>query len=173
MLAEHYKQHTILGFNGSSRSGSGNSRVGKVLYIGSGNTHTGNTLELSLLPAPLLIKGGLMGNTGSLRITAIFLYSGAGTKTSRIKADTYNYMDITDPDTILSRDMQINVNNQTVTQQVGFDSFNSLGFGVSSSPSMSSTINTAADFNVEITGQLQNAASSITLVKYIVELLVA
>jgi len=56
---------------------------------------------------------------------------------------------------------------------VGFDSFNSVGFGVSSSPSMSSTINTAADFNVEITGQLQNAASSITLVKYIVELLVA
>lgn len=129
-------------------------------------SHTGNTSETTL--ASVVIPAGAMGPNGRVRITS--LWSGtnsANAKTMRHKFGGVNYF------------------AQNLTTQNGWRHENEIGnrnvantqigngnnaFGSMSVAPNSSAVDTSSDVTIQFTGQLANAAETVTLESYLVEL---
>ena len=152
---------TDIGENGSLWRGDGTNwkRTSHIAYYSLSGTVslTGTTTETTLLTIP--IKGGLMGLRGRLGEIAVFaMTNNANVKTFRAKIGGSTIATTTSSNTntayfgfwLLNRNSQLSQYNYIAN---------------------SFAIDTSVDFNLVITGQLANAADTLTLVALTLEAL--
>jgi hypothetical protein len=132
-------------------------------------SHTGDTDETTLATIP--VPGGLMGPNGQLRITTLWgCNNSAGAKTPRIRFGGVDWRAATLTTNLSARLSQEIANRGVANAQISKS--NSLGGdGVTGTANRTSTVNTANDQSVEITGQLASGGDTITLEGYVVELI--
>lgn len=131
---------------------------------------TGTASETSL--ASITIPAGAMGANGAVRVTALFSHTNdASLKTLRIKFGGTNYLETAPSTTATNLQQRIIQNRNSESSQVGSAAAAGAGFGVSSGALVTSTVNTANDVTLLITGQLADGTDTVTLESYIVELL--
>lgn len=135
--------------------------------------HTGNTTETLL--EEILIPGKLLGPTGGLRITnRITTTNNANTKTFKVRIGTATGIGgtvVNDPQWTSNATITCMTwidNTGVENSQIGFNG-NPIGSGTPNAWRTSS-INTASNFLVSITGQLANSADSIQVVSTTIEL---
>ncbi len=135
--------------------------------------HTGNTTETLL--EEILIPGKLLGPNGGLRISSrVTTTNNANTKTYRVRLGTATGIGgtaVNDPQWTTNATITCTTwidNLGAENSQIGFNG-NPLGSGTPNSW-RTSTINTANNFLVSITGQLGTAADSIQVVSTTIEL---
>lgn len=151
-------------------------RLVKGIYIlaasnVAGSAKTGDTLESTL--ATIQVPANSMGANGTLRITVTARCTGtAGTKTLRVKFGGTSFSETANGTTILSVRNAAHVSNRNATNsQVGMG-LGSTGYGGSANDVTTGAIDTTANQDITITGQLSNAGDSIAIAQYLVELIV-
>lgn len=152
---------TDVGENGSLWRGNGTKwvRMSHITYysLSSSVSLTGTTTETTLLTIP--IKGGLMGLGGRLQQIAVFaMTNNANTKTFRAKigGSTIAYSTSSSLATTGFNFWLLNRNSQSSQYNSNATSF---------------AIDTSVDFDLTITGQLANAADTLTLSALTLEVL--
>jgi len=164
---------TDVGVNGSLWRGNGTKwfKMGSFRYYDLTATSevTATTAETTLLTIP--IKGGVVGQNGKLIVYAMFSFTNnANQKIPRLK---YN-SDLVWTSTVTT--------GTTACTCVPIHNFNSeavqktatgilAGVGLTSSAIIQATIDTSADFNLVITGQLANSADFLKLEALFLELM--
>lgn len=127
---------------------------------------TGTLTETTL--ATITIPANTLGANGQLELEALFSYTNsANSKTLRAKFGGTQYLNLTLTTTAASQSLVRIANRNAANSQVG-NIVGSNGFGNSSGTLVTSAIDTAADVNLTITGQLANTGETITLESYIV-----
>jgi hypothetical protein len=136
---------------------------------------TGNTTETAL--ATIVIPQRAMGLNGRIRVTALWTVTGtAGTKTLRcrfggIAGTTYSQLVVAASPAGSMRTNTGIENRNAVNSQIGGPA-DVGGFGVLGGAVVTSAIDTdAGNVDLALTAQLANAADTITLQAYVVELL--
>lgn len=131
---------------------------------------TGTTNETTL--ASVTIPGGLMGSDGSIRVYALYSFTGvAGTKAIRAKLGGANFISLSSTAATLSASVSKNVVNLTASSQAALATGTISDGSSQTSGIVSLSVDTTADQAMALTMQLANAADSATLVKVIVEVL--
>lgn len=131
---------------------------------------TGTTDETTL--ATITIPAGVMGPKGFLRIhTQTGQTNNSNNKTFRIKCGGQNIVSSTAAYTGSSATGRLTIwqNRNSNTSQVVQGSAAENGIGETTQPVTVTTVNTAASFDVVITGQLANSGDELALESYIVE----
>lgn len=129
---------------------------------------TGTTNEATL--ASVTIPGGLMGSDGSIRILALYSFSGtAGTKTTRIRLQSTLMSSTSGNAADLGRSHIKFICNLAVNSQASLPGPSD---GLSSTvANIVGAVDTSIDQPLTVAAQLANSADSATLVKVIVEVL--
>lgn len=130
---------------------------------------TGTTNETTL--ASVTIPGGLMGSDGSIRVYALYSFTGtAGIKTIKLKFGGLTFASASAGNTNGERCLFRTISNIGQSSQRGSSevAYSDTTGGVAI---MSFAVDTSLDFNVSSSMQLANAADSATMVKVIVEVL--
>lgn len=129
---------------------------------------TGSTSLTAL--ATINIPAGAMGPNGFVRVTVLFTNTNnANSKTASVKfgATSYFARSFT---TIPTNQFQVIIQNRnSVSSQVGHNS-SGYGYDTTSGAPITSTENSASIVALTINGQLANAADTMTLERYIVEI---
>lgn len=134
------------------------------------NSHTGTTGEVAL--ATVSLPGGELGPNGILRITAVFSYTNnANIKTFRFRlggvsgTEFLNFNQTTSSGFMTQRIIQ---NRNSQSSQIGapLAIVNSWGPGVTPP---TGTIDTSTAQDIVISAQLANAADTVTLESYVIE----
>jgi hypothetical protein len=131
-------------------------------------TLTNTTFETEL--ASITIKGGLMGANGKLKIwPLVSMTNNANAKTVRVKMDGNVFYGNTRTNEAQLQFLSIvrNTNSQSVQK---ISSGITAGLGVSTGAVASLTVDTSADFTINITGQLAVGADTLTLEGFFVEI---
>ena len=129
--------------------------------------HTGNTSETTL--ASIVIPAGAMGPNGRVRITSLWsATNSANNKTMRHKFGGTNYFAQNMVAHQSWRHETEILNRNAVNNQIG--NTNNV-FGSQAGAPNSSAVDTSAAVTVLLTGQLANAAETVTLESYRVEVL--
>lgn len=129
---------------------------------------TGDTNENTL--ATITIPGDAMGANGIVRITTVFSYTNsANTKSLKVKFGGTTYQNTSVTTTASARYQSQIQNRNSVSSQVG--GHVSGTFATSSGAPVTSSINTAAEVTVLITGQNGLGSETITLESYLVEVI--
>lgn len=144
-------------------------------FVSSGNTqaapatsHTGDTTETTL--ATFALPAGAMGPNGQIEVEAFVSMSGAAsTKTLRVSfgGTTVGTFAIAAAST--GQQSRARIANKTAGTQITFGAGSVSGYGPSTSASVPSSIDTTAAVTILITGQLANAADTITLESYLIK----
>lgn len=131
---------------------------------------TGTTNETTL--SSVTIPAGLMGADGSIRIYALFSFTGtAGTKTIRAKLGGQSFVNLAATATNASASVMKSVCNTSSSAQVSMPA-TALNDGLQAGGVVfSSAVDTTADQTFAVTMQLASATDSATLSKVIVEIL--
>lgn len=136
-----------------------------------GSSHTGSTTETTL--ATIAVPANAMGANGVLRITAQWGYSGgAGGWTPRIK---FNGTSFIEPSAFANTSFRSPANadrNRNATNWQLGTALVQGNWGASPTAVVTSSHAATGALNITITGQLANAADTITLHAYTVELVV-
>lgn len=146
--------------------------VGGLILLGSSATSssvTGTTSTTTL--ATIALPAGIMGANGQIRLTTLW---SAGTVNANAKnlivkfdAATYQSASLTS----LSAQTLVHIRNRnSAASQVGWTGSTS-SFGTSSSPVITSAIDTSVAKNILIQAQLTNISDTLTLESYTLELL--
>lgn len=135
-------------------------------------SHTGDTNETAL--ATITIPAGLMGATGTLRITTLWSHTNnANNKTLRtrlggISGTAFSALVLT---TTLTSHLVTIIRNVSAASQKSNPGVTTTIYGSSTSAMITGTINTANAQDLVLSGQCANGADTITLESYIVELI--
>jgi hypothetical protein len=134
------------------------------------SSHTGTTAETTL--ATIAVPANSLGANGILRITVQWGFVGvADTKRCRIKFNGTDFIDLTAANTSLSARHQTQIANRNATNsQVGTSIAQANWNTVTLSP-ITSAHDTTGSLNITITGQLANAADTVAVEGYLVELI--
>ena len=135
------------------------------------SSHTGDTNESTL--ASITVPGGLMGKKGRLVVTALWtVTNNANNKTLRTKLGATAYSGLVQPSVATVR-QQVEIANRGAqnSQVAGPNGSGFTGFTSSTSPVTTSAEDTSADKTLALTGQLADAADTVTLQSYTVELI--
>ncbi len=137
-------------------------------------SHTGNTSETTL--ATITIPAGAMGPNGLVRVEATYSFtSNANNKTAIFRfggTGGTQYLATIGTTQGHARFSRTISNRNSASSQVGASHNNAGGWGVGGGGAvLTSAINTSAAVDLLIRGQLANAADTITLESYAVELL--
>jgi len=163
---------TDVGENGSLWRGNGTSwtKVSVIPLITSTTTVslTGTTAETTM--QTLSLNGGVMGPKGKLRVYIMFnVTNSANTKTLRLKAGGAAIWQ-------LAVTAVVGCFTHVLIANMGSESaqltalFNTSGFGgAAASVNTASTINTAADFTLTLTGQLASSGDTMSVIGVFVE----
>lgn len=163
---------TDVGENGSLWRGNGTSwikmSVIPLLNLTTTVSLTGTTSETTL--QTLNISGGVMGSKGKLRIYVMYnVTNNANTKTLRLKNSGLSLWQ-------LAAATAVGAFSHTFIANMGSESsqitslFNTAGFGGNTvTTNTTSTINTAADFVLTLTGQLGNSGDTLSVLGVFVE----
>ena len=163
---------TDIGENGSLWRGDGTNWVKMsiipLLNLTTTVSLTGTTSETTL--QTLNINGGVMGAKGKLRIYVMYnVPSNANTKTLRLKSGGSALWQLASTTAVGAFSHVLVANMGSESSQLT-SLFNTSGFGGSTtSANTASTINTAADFALTLTGQLGNSADTISVLGVFVE----
>ncbi len=168
---------TFTGVDTSSVNfGAGGTMPRIIIASGTASTAlTGTTAETNLVA--VTIPGGVLNANGHLVISVTWKMVGvANTKTPIVRLDTVSgstagtvYLDSIVAATTLSQKTQTDIIAQNSTSaQAGV---NAAGLGVSTLAVVTSSINTASPFYVNINGKLTSAADTIQVIGYRVELI--
>ena len=147
-IGEHIAQHQILGL----KTGAG---VGYPLVVSSGTgsqavAGTGSAIDMA--PGLITIPAGLMSATGSVRITAMWKFTGsASTRTIAVKFGGTTYFYVVHATGILSAVSQTVISNKTTASQVGYGIGGASGLAGITTTAVTSTVNTASDVAIQIT----------------------
>lgn len=153
-------------------SGSG----GLLAQSGAAASHTGNTSETTL--ATITVPANAMGPNGALRVTTLWsVTNNANDKTPIIRfggtgGTQYLGSPLSMSGTAIFQAMTIIRNRNATNSQIGYDQATVMTFGSSTNANQTSSVDTTAAADIVIRGQLANAADTITLEAYTVELLV-
>lgn len=140
----------------------------RVVANGTGSTLTGTTAETEI--GTYTMPGGILGATGMVRVTAFYSMVGtASTKAPRIKFGGNNFVANTNAAAVLSQSLIGLVINKTAATQTCTALGSATGLGAVVSSSLSLAVDTTAPVVIQFTGQLGSAADSITLDRYIIE----
>lgn len=144
--------------------------VGAFVALQPNASVTGTTNETTL--ASVTIPAGLMGADGTLRVYALFSYTGtAGTKTVRCKLGGQSFVNLAVTAANASTSVSKSIANIAAASQVSMP-VAAINDGLSAGGAVfTSTVDTSADQSFAVTMQLASAADSATLVKVIVEVL--
>jgi hypothetical protein len=147
------------------------SRSWKV-KAGVGTSLTGTTTETTLATIPVPANG--LGPNGIIRLTVNFSHTNnANSKTLRARfsgpAGTV-YLSAAAASQIRTHTIVYIYNlNSTNSQSGGANAGNTSGLGQSTTPQITSTVDTTVDTSIVITGELGDSADTITLVSYVFE----
>ena len=138
---------------------------------------TGTTTETAL--ANIMIPGGIIGANGMVRITTLWTgTSNANSKTYRVRhssssgASGNTYTSVSGITTTPTYKIQTEFHNRnSVSSQVGGLSSGTGGWGSTSLGLVTGTIDTSANSYINISGILADAADTLTLEAYTVEVL--
>lgn len=124
--------------------------------------------------ATITVPANAMGPNGTLRITAFWTYTnGADDKILRIRfsgaAGTIYHT--TTATTTASQTVQVSICNINATNSQKSGSPNSVSFGTSANQSVTSAVDTTAATTIVITGQKETGTDTLTLERYLVEVL--
>lgn len=129
--------------------------------------HTGDTNETTL--ATITIPANRLGKNGRMRITAQFSYTNsANNKIIRVRFGNTQFYAATLTTTTHTKVIVDIGNRNSASSQVG-GSLVAAGVGSSASTMPTGTVDTTADRNVTLTGQLANTGETVTLETYSVE----
>lgn len=135
-------------------------------------THTGNTSETAL--ATITIPAGAMGPNGVLRVTALTTNNNnANIKTTRFRWDTISGTDFLGYATttnVTHQPQRTIWNRNSASSQISVPAGITNPFAAISIAPATAAINTAVATTFVITGQLANAADTVTLESYLVEI---
>lgn len=135
-------------------------------------THTGNTTETAL--ATITIPAGALGPNGAIRVTALTTNNNnANIKTTRFRWDTISGTDFLGYATttnITHQPQRTIWNRNSASSQISVPSGITNPFAAISITPTTAAINTAVATTFVITGQLANAADTVTLESYLVEI---
>jgi len=130
---------------------------------------TGTTAETTLLS--FTVKGGLVGANGKMKIWPLLsMTNNVNGKTIRLKMDGNVIYGNT-------RVLESHIQFLTVVRNTSSQSSQKLsagitvGLGTSTAAITTLAVDTSADFNISVTGQLANAADSITLDGFFLEII--
>jgi hypothetical protein len=136
-------------------------------------SHTGDTSETAL--ATIQVPASLMGANGILRVTTLWsITNSANNKTLRARLGGISgtqYLAVTLTTQATYRDQRQIANRNSLASQVGMSNTVLGGFGSSATALSTSSLDTAANQDLVITGQLAAAGETITLEAYLVEVL--
>jgi len=163
---------TDVGENGSLCRGNGTGwvRMHSIGYYDLAVTVTLTTTTLETELASITIKGGLMGAKGKLKIwPLVSMTNNANAKTVRVKMDGNVFYGNTRTNEAQLQFLSIvrNTNSQSVQK---ISSGITAGLGVSTGAVASLTVDTSADFTINITGQLAVGTDTLTLEGFFVEI---
>ncbi|WP_244437700.1 DUF2793 domain-containing protein [Hyphomicrobium denitrificans] len=137
---------------------------------------TGTTSETALVS--VLLPGGILGPNGAVRVTTLWTgTSNANSKSMKVKhAATSgiagnNYTSASSTTTPTSKIQTEFHNRNSVSSQVGGLSAGTGGWGATSLGLTMGTVDTSADSYINISGILANAADTLTLEAYTIEVL--
>lgn len=143
-----------------------------LAHYGAAAAHTGSTSETAL--RTITIPGGALGPNGAVRITALFSWtSNANTKTLRVRfggASGQAYLNTNVTSNASLSWQGVIVNRGGANSQIGVPNLAG-GFGQSSGAPNSSSIDTANDVNIVLSGTLANGGDTVTLECVVVETL--
>jgi hypothetical protein len=132
-------------------------------------TVTGTTAETTL--ASVNVPGGLMGENGAVRITALFSYTNsANTKTLRVKWGAGNAF-VSGPTTSNAFLLSVVIYNRGTTGQQVSQPAGLAGTGTSTVDPAYASLDTSKDQTISFTGTLSNTSEQIKLESYIVEVI--
>lgn len=163
---------TDIGENGSLWRGNGTSwikmSVIPLLNLTTTVSLTGTTSETTM--QTLNINGGVMGAKGKLRIYVMFnVTNNANTKTLRLKSGANTLWQIASTAAVGAFAHVFMANLGSESSQIT-SLYNTTGFGGNTvTVNTTSTINTAVDFALTLTGQLGNSADTISVLGVFVE----
>ena len=133
-------------------------------------SHTGDTDETTL--ATITIPAGVMGANGLLRVTTLWTTTNnANNKTQRIKLGSSEFLAYVATTEASHQHLTVIRNRGAQNSQVGAAKAAANAFDLSTSAVATASIDTSAQASLSITGQLANAADTITLESYLVEIL--
>jgi hypothetical protein len=133
-------------------------------------SHTGSVTETTL--ATITVPADTMGNNGRLRITAHWSYTNdASNKITRIRFNGSQLVSATNTTTAQQRQQIELANQNSLSAQIVSIPGAPTGFGTTTTAILTHTIDTSADRNITITGELADTADTITLQSYVVEIL--
>jgi hypothetical protein len=143
-----------------------------VAQSGVSVSHTGNTSETTV--ATIAIPAYRMGANGRLRVTAHYSYpNNANNKITRTRFGGLQMVATTNTTTLQQRvQCEIANRNSHASQIVSVPGV-AAGFGNSTSAVLTQAVNTASNQNITLTVQLGDAADTIVLESYVVELFYA
>lgn len=164
--------------NAAAFSGTPNSNVQANIVIGGWSvvqakavqvTHAGDTAEFTL--ATLTLPDNTMGPNGIVRVTAVFSCVGvAGAKELRIKLGGTAFLDNNFAANTVGGRVQTQIANRNATNSQVGSSLGVIGFaGTSTGVAVTAALDTTTNLTLLITGQLANAADTIMLESYLVE----
>ena len=137
---------------------------------GSAAALTGTTTETTL--ATVSVPGGAMGANGALRITLLAHYTNsANTKTIRVKLGSDTFLAATLTATQTLQAMVIIRNANSASAQVATPIAMLGALGADAGAPATGTTNTGVNQDLIITGQLTNAAETLTLLGYTIEVI--
>lgn len=141
----------------------------RVVANGTGSALTGTTAETEI--GTYTLPAGMLGATGMLRVTAFYSMVGtAGTKAPRIKFGGNNFIANSNASNVLSQNLIGLVINKTAGTQIATALGSNTGLGaIPAGSALSFTVDTTAPVVIQFTGQLGSAADSMTLDRYIIE----
>lgn len=140
----------------------------RVVANKTGTALTGTTAETEI--GTYTLPAGILGATGMVRVTAFYSMVGtAGTKAPRIKFGGSAFVGNTNAANVLSQSLIGLVINKTAGTQTCTALGSATGLGAVVSSSLSLAVDTTAPVVIQFTGQLGSAADSITLDRYIIE----
>lgn len=140
----------------------------RVVANGTGSALTGTTAETEI--GTYTLPAGMLGATGMVRVTAFYSMVGtAGTKAPRIKFGGNNFVANSNAAAVLSQNLIGLVINKTAATQTATALGSATGLGAVASSSLSFAVDTTAPVVIQFTGQLGSAADSMTLDRYIIE----
>jgi hypothetical protein len=135
-------------------------------------THTGDTTETAL--ATITIPAGALGPNGAIRITSLMQNNNnANAKTLRYRFGTISgtdYLGYSTTTNITHQGQRLIQNRNSASSQIAFPAGITNAYAATNVAPTTSAVNTAVSTTLVITGQLANAADTVTLESYLVEL---
>jgi hypothetical protein len=167
VLSDAGAGNTFLGVDGIKSRGSG--LVTVLASTAVAVSHTGDLTDFTL--ATIAIPGNSMGLSGAIRVTTQWsMTNNANSKTLNIKYAGTAYLASTLASNASARIQSQWQNRNATNSQVGNSTIQG-NFSGNANAAITTAVDSTADQNITLTGQLANAADTITLESYLVELI--